>query len=262
MMFSPQSQGGEMSQKVPVRGFLMTLVVAVSLGAQHPAKKVPLTDTPKLTAEDILEKAIVATGGREARQRITSIVSKGTLEIAPQGLQGTIEIYAKAPNKLLIIQTIPGLEIKQGFDGQIGWVYNSLQGVRQLEAAELATFTRTATFQSELHWQKLYEKVELIGKETVGDRTAYVIRLTPRVGNPVTHYYDSETFRLLRTDTTQDGPLGPIAQETYPSDYRDLDGILVPFTLTMKTPTAVVIIRITERKTNVEIDDSRFAPPK
>lgn len=251
-----------MSHKVHVSGFLLTLGMAVGWGAQQPPTKGLPTDAPKLTAEDILEKAIAATGGREVRQRITSVVSKGTLEVVTQGLQGTIEIYAKAPNKLLIIQTLPGLEIRQGFDGQIGWVYNSLQGFRQLEGTELATFTRTATFQSEVHWQKLYEKVELIGRETVGDRTAYVIRLTPRLGNPVNQYYDSETFRLLRTDTTQDGPLGPIAQETSFSDYREVDGILVPFTRTMKTPTAVVIIRFTERKTNVEIDDSRFAPPK
>lgn len=249
-----------MSRKFRVRGFLVSLVAAVSMGAQQ--REIPSMDAPKLTAEEILEKAIAATGGREARQRITSVVSKGTLEVVTQGLQGTIEIYAKAPNKLLIIQTIPGLEIKQGFDGEVGWVYNSLQGVRQLEAAELATFKRRAIFHSELHWRQLYEKVELIGQEKVGDRPAYVIRLTPGVGNPVTQYYDRETFLLLRTDTTQDGPLGPIAQEAYPSDYREMDGVLVPFTQTMKTPTAVVVVHITERKTNVEIDDSRFAPPK
>lgn len=240
----------------------MSLAVAVGVGAQQPARGRAPMDAPKLTAEEILEKGIAATGGREARQRITSIMSKGTLEIVPQGLQGTIEIYAKAPNKLLIIQTIPGLEIKQGFDGEVGWVYNSLQGFRRLEAEELETFKRRATLHSEIHWRRLYEKVELIGQEKVGDRTAYVIRLTPGVGNPVTQYYDSETFLLLRTDTTQDGPLGPITQEAYPSDYREMDGVLVPFTLTTKAPTAVVVVRITERKTNVEIDDSRFAPPK
>ncbi len=251
-----------MREKFFFCGFLMSLIMGVSAGAQQPVSQGTAASGSRLTAEEILEKALAATGGRAPRQRITSIVSKGTLEVVTQGLQGTIEIYAKAPNKMLIVQTIPGLEIKQGFDGQVGWISHSLLGFQRLEGAELAAFKRTATFQPELRWRELYEKIELVGEKKVGDRTAYVIRLTPAVGHPVTQYYDSETFRLLRTDTTQQGPLGAIAQESYPSDYREVEGVLVPFTLTLKTPTAVVVIHITERKTNVEIDDARFAPPQ
>jgi hypothetical protein len=45
------------------------------------------------------------------------------------------------------------------------------------------------------------------------------------------------------------------------TDYREVDGVKTPFQWTQKTPVGEMIIKITEVKTNAEIDDSRFAKP-
>lgn len=171
-------------------------------------------------------------------------------------------MYAKAPNKLLVMQNIQGIgEVTQGYDGQVGWRQDPFQGTRELDDVELANLKREATFNADLKWRELYEKVELMGTEKVGEQQAYVIRLTPRVGKPITRYYDTQTFLLLRSDSVQEGPQGTIPVETYFSDYRQVDGVKVPFQVTQKTSIGDGVVKLTEVKNNVEIDDAKFAKP-
>ncbi|MBI3951065.1 MAG: DUF620 domain-containing protein [Acidobacteria bacterium] len=238
------------------------VVFAVSGWAQETTKDAPEAKKPDTTVEQVLEKFVAATGGRAAYEKIATMVSKGTLEIVGQGITGTIEIYAKAPNKLLLVQSITGIgEVKQGTDGQVVWSQDPFQGIRELEGVELANFKRRATFNADLKWRELYEKVELVGTEKVEDRDTYVIRLTPSVGKPITRSYDAQTFLLLREASVYEGAQGTMPGEEYPSDYRDVNGVKVAFQSRAKLPVGEVLVKLTEVKTNVEIDDAKFAKP-
>jgi len=238
------------------------VVFAVSGLAQDTAKDAPEAKKPDMTAEQVLEKFIQVTGHREAYEKLTSLVTKGTLEIVGQGIEGTIEVYAKAPNKLLVVQTIPGIgEFKQGCDGQVVWGQDPFHGLRELEGVEQANFKRRAVFNADLKWRELFEKVELVGTDKVGDRETIVVRLTPSVGQPITRYYDAQTFLLLREDSVYEGPQGTIPGEEYPSEYREVDGVKIPFQSRAKLPMGEVMVKFAEAKTNVEIDDAKFAKP-
>jgi len=234
---------------------LLTAAFAVAGWAQE-AKK------PELAAEQVIEKSIEATGGRKAIEKLTSTVAKATLEIGPQRVPATLELYAKAPDKRLVITTIEGFgEVRQGCDGKLAWTQDPLRGLRVLEGAELADAQLEAIFNAELKWRELYPKVELTGKEKVGEREAYVIRLTPSSGKPVTRYFDAENFLWLRYVATRETPQGPMEIQVDSSDYRDVDGIKVPFQEKQVTPVAEVLVKITEIKNNVPIDDAKFNKP-
>ncbi len=216
----------------------------------------------ELTADQVLEKFVEATGGRQAYEKLTSFVARGTLDIPAQGIRGTIQIYAKAPNKLLVIQTVEGVgELRQGYDGQVAWSQDPFQGLREMDGVELANFKREATFNAELKWRELYEKVELIGTEKVGDHQTYVIRLTPHLGRPITQYYDAETFLLLRQDSVYEGPQGTIPGQEYFSDYREVSGVKVPFRVVQKSSLGEAVMSLTSINPNVKIDDARFTKP-
>lgn len=238
------------------------VVLALSVLAQQASKDAPGARKMSLTAEEVLENYIQATGGRQARENITSTVTKASLEVPGQSIRGTLEIYAQAPNKLLVIQVVDGYgEVRQGYDGQIGWSQDPIHGVRQLEGAELAWLKREAVFHSDLKWRELYAKVDLLGREKVGDQDAYAIRFTPEVGHPITRYYNTQTFLLVRTDRIQEGPQGAFSVQEYPSDYRDLNGVKIPFQVTAKSSAGEVVMKIIEVKHNVEIDAAKFAKP-
>jgi hypothetical protein len=228
--------------------------------AEKPAEKPP--EKLDVTVEQVMEKSIEASGGRAAHEKITSTLAKGSVELAAQGIRGTLEVYAKAPNKRLEVTSIQGIgEFNQGYDGQVGWMQNPFQGTRELSGVELALMKREAMFNGDLKWRELYEKAELVGKEKVGDKDAYVVRLTPREGKPVTRYYDAQTFLLLRQDTVLEGEMGTVTGENYYSDHRDVGGVKIAFQIKQKTPIGEAVIILTEIKHNVEIDDAKFAKP-
>ena len=216
----------------------------------------------ELSAEQILEKSIEVTGGREAYGRLISTVAKGLMEFTPQELHGTIEFYAKAPNKRLIVTNIESVgEMRQGFDGEVAWVENPMQGLRKLAGAELEHIRQEADFHRPLKWRELYSRIELKGKEVVAGRGVYVIRLTPKAGKPLTHYYDAENYLLVGQELVQATPQGEVRVRALMSDYRDVGGVKAPHRIEQQMPWGKVVIQFTEMQNNVEIEDGRFRMP-
>src|ERR1017187_9859514 len=94
---------------------LASLVFAAAAPAQQPAK-------PALTAEQVIEKSIAATGGRKPIEKISSSYAKGLMEVPASEARGIIERYAKAPDKQFAGTNLGGGgESRQGFDGRVAW---------------------------------------------------------------------------------------------------------------------------------------------
>jgi hypothetical protein len=216
------------------------------------------------TAEQIIEKSIVATGGRAAMGKVTSMVSKGLMGTSADEMHNTVEYYAKAPNKRLIVMYFEEAgEMRQGFDGTVAWNQMPMLEAVELTGAQLAVVKQEAVFNPALKWRKLYPKAELKGVEKAGDRQVYAIVLTPSTGKPVTQYYDTRTFLLVWQSGNFETPQGPMDISVEFSDYRDIGGgVKAPFQTKQVMPMGEVIMKITEMKINVEIDDARFAKPR
>lgn len=216
-----------------------------------------------LTAEQILEKSIEAAGGRARLEKLTSSLAKANMEIEPQGVHSTLELYSKMPNKRLVVTNIEGYgEIKQGFDGTSGWTQDPMRGLVDQQGRELEDAKLEATFNAQLKWREMFAKIELVGKEKVNGREAYVLRLTRSDGKPITSLYDAQTFLLVRQTGVRDTAQGPLAFRADLSDYREVEGIKAPFLITQQTGGSTITIRVVELKNNVEIEDAKFAKPK
>ena len=50
------------------------------------------------TVDQILQKNIDAIGGRAAMSKITTVTARGTISVADAGVNGTIELFQKAPD--------------------------------------------------------------------------------------------------------------------------------------------------------------------
>lgn len=213
------------------------------------------------TVDQILEKAITALGGRAAMEKITSRVGKGTIEIAEAGMSGSVEVFEKAPNMSAVAISLGGMNIRQAFDGAVAWEDNPQEGLKVRTGVELADAKREATFNPELKMKTLYPKMTVRGKEKVGTADAYVIDAVPAEGSPVTFFFDAETGLPLRMDTTRDSPQGPLQVQSYLEDYRVVDGVKVAFVMRQVTTMFSMVMRLTEVKHNVTLDDKMFKKP-
>jgi hypothetical protein len=223
-------------------------------------------DAPKasITPDEIMDKAIQATGGREALMKLTSLTGTGTMDIVAMGSKATTEMYAKAPDKRLTVTKVEGYgEIKEGYDGKIAWSMEPQNGLVELSGERLAQAKRDSQFNGELRWKELYPKAEVTGKEKVGDRDCWVLKLTPTEGKPVVRYYDAETFLMAKVVVTADTPQGPTEIPVEFSDWKDIgNGVKGPYTLKITLPgIGDLVTKYTEMKYNVDIDDAKFAKP-
>jgi hypothetical protein len=238
------------------------LVAAASAVAQEKAKPAAEPKKPALTAEQIIDKSIQAAGGRAAMEKLVSTYAKGMLEFKAQDMYGMLEIYAKAPNKQLILMNLDMVgEVKQAFDGQLAWAQEPSGHVVEISGAPLEEARRRAVFNAPLKWHELYSKAEFTGEGSVGGHKAYMIRLSGDGGQSVTRYYDQETFLLLREAGNHETPQGPMDVQADFSDYRDVDGVKSPFQIRQTLPQGEMVLKISEIKNNVEIDDAKFAKP-
>src|SRR5204862_2222075 len=176
------------------------------------------------TADQVLEKYIRAIGGKEAVQAQSSRVMKGTITAPSVGGKGTIEVYAKAPNKQLTETSLNILgNSRTGFNGTIAW--EEERG----EVKDAPGFSkRDADFYLPIKLKELYPRIENTGKEKIGEREAK-LKEARRGGNPKRWYFDVATGLLLRVEVRN--AAGKVMEREDYRDYRAVDGVQYAFTV-------------------------------
>jgi zinc protease len=264
VLFMIQDVWSVSRQALAVASFMLAL--GFSAQAQSPARAPAISPSPATTAtpsaDQIINRYVEASGGREAWQKLTSRVSTGTIEVPSMNLTGTVEIYEKAPDRMLAVITIAGASFRQAYDGTSGWTDDPSNGLREQSGAELAEARRDADFYHSLDLRKLYAGFKVSGKAKVGDRDAYLVEGTlPEGGKPDKMYFDSQSGLPVRIISEHHGPDGVADYQEDFEDFRDVDGIKLPFTIHQTNSGTEMIIKIEETHHNVEVEDSRFSKP-
>ena len=213
------------------------------------------------SADQILDTYVKALGGREAWKKLTSRVSIGTIEIPALNLSGAIEMHEKAPDQVVANITINGAKFSQGFDGAVGWSDDPQNGLREQSGTELAETKRDADFYHPLDLRQLYSKFTVTGAEKVDDRDAYVMEATAPEGESDKMYFDAQTGLLLRIIGHHHAPEGVTEFTEDLSDYREVDGIKLPFLVHQAGADSSFTIKFTEVHHNVPIENSLFSKP-
>ncbi|HET9832204.1 MAG TPA: outer membrane lipoprotein-sorting protein [Vicinamibacterales bacterium] len=224
------------------------------------------------TVDEIVEKYLAASGGRAAFEKLTSRVVTGTISVStPAGeLSGTIEVYNKGPLKQRTLVKIDAAQLgigqivqDQRFNGTSGYAIDSINGNREMTGDQLAT-ARNNSFPSPLlNYKENGTKIELLGREKVGDKDAYVLQMSPKTGPAGRLFIDVDTNLIVKTVVTVDAPpVGTIEQTLTMSDYRDVDGVKVPYKIRSSNQFQDVSITVTKVVQNSPIDDQMFSKPE
>jgi hypothetical protein len=215
---------------------------------------------PQPTVDDILNKYIAAIGGQAAIDKLKTRVMKGTYAAA-SGLTATYEVDQAGPDKFHITFTTPQATMERGFDGIAGWEKNP-RGISEMAGDQLADMKRTYSLFSDLKLKEQFTRMN-VRKDKIDGRDVYVIVGTRVDTKRERLFFDSETGLLWRRVTVTQSPLGLIPQETNYEDYREVDGVKIPFTIRISTIDlgSTSTRKYTEIKVNAPVDDATFNKP-
>ena len=224
-------------------------------GASAPAS------APALTADQILENYIKAIGGRENWKKLTTRISTGTIDVPAMNLSGLVTVREKAPNRSIFTVNFNGAVFQQGFDGTIGWSNDPQNGLREQAGEELAETKRDSDFYHPLDLKQMYSKITLTGTDKIDDRDAYIVEASSADLGTDKIYFDTQNglvLRIVGQHHTMDGPA--TFTEDF-SDFREVDGIKLPYTVHQESPSSTFTIKFTEIRHNEAIEDAAFAKP-
>lgn len=247
--------------------FLTLALLSNSQYAQQAQKSTEVRAEPSSnipTVDQIISKYVQAIGGEATYRKLTSRVTRATFVIPDmQNLAGTAETYEKAPNKSLVVLNFPRLGTsREGYDGTAGWSQEPQSEARVMTGAELASTKVDADFYKEIRLRELFPKLTFKGTEKVGSKTTYKLEGVSKEGYSETMYFDVESGLLVRTDSTEETPEGKSVLEIHYDDYREIDGIRMPFAARHQSPELNILFRITEVRHNVPIEDAKFEKPR
>jgi hypothetical protein len=218
--------------------------------------------TPPLTrpsVDEIFARYLQAVGGAKAAETKT-LVMKGT-RVASQNRNWPNELTWSAPDKLLNVSTLPSGVLRQAAAGDKGWVLNGTN-LQTLTAEQVANARRGLEEILSAVKVKRAAGMQLAGIEKIAGREMWVVvKSTPET--TTSYDFDVETGLLRRRLTINHTAVLPIPEQVDFEDYRDVDGVKLPFIIrrsaidTYDSWTRT----FTEIKRNVAVDDKVFAQP-
>ncbi len=249
----------------------------------------PAFDEPQaLTASEIVNKHLVAVGGKEALAKIKTRVALGTAK-KDSDAAVQVAIASEAPNRLAAVYQFEGYNWYLGYDGSKPFfrpaIARALSAVMHKYEDMLSTgtmFNDISLYNTLLAGESESLKFEAKGTKKVKGRTAYVVEMKRSKGQLLRLYFDAENFMWLRTDygnvrITKD--MGAFTNDVTSKDedvtfdfyvetteFKAVDGVKLPFRLEMVVTTPIlkqknvgtIVTIINEYRHNIPIDPKMF----
>lgn len=238
-------------------------------------------------AAQILDKYIEAVGGAQRLAAIQSFIAKGTsVGFGGFGGGGEVTIYAKAPDQrttMIEFKDAPGRgDSIRTFNGQAGWIKTPLAVLTeyQLSGNEIDGFRLDAQLsfpgqikQALTNWRVGLPTTiqDLPGPSSqtsqqpdvvLASHDVNVVQGTGSRGLLATLFFDQKTGLLIRELRYSRSPIGRVPTQIDFADYRDVNGIKMPFRLTFAWLDGRDSIELKDVQFNVPIDAAKFGTPE
>lgn len=242
------------------------MLIGCLTAAVYASEQIPEHD---LTVDQIVEKNVDARGGLEAWRKIDTMAWVGHVDSANAPSEELpFSLALKRPNLTRFEITVLNHRAVRAFDGKQGWKTSpSATGsgeLRPYTIDELRSAKDEQVIDGLLidHQTKGIE-VTLEGSDKVDGHDAY--RLAAKLPSGVTRHVwvDAQSFLDVKYDREARGPRGPVTVEVKYSDYKNVDGVQVPFTIESGVVAAGRSDRLTIEKVSINppLNDAMFARP-
>ena len=213
-------------------------------------------------AKTIIEKILDAQGGRKLLENIHDSTSSAIMELPQMGMSGEGTMYNKEPNMMRLDLDIMGMVITQACDGEIAWEVDPQTGVSRTMPENVTKVFINGAFGNSafLTPEKYGITYESKGKETIDGKEYLLLERTYPDKYTITYYIDPQSFLIYKsTQQSFNEMLMEIVEETFLSDYKEIEGIMTAHSITIKREGGeFAVLTINEVKFNTGLEDSLF----
>jgi photosynthetic reaction center cytochrome c subunit len=211
------------------------------------------------SGDQLLDKCVQASGGAAAIGKVTSRVMKGTIDFGGKSLP--IDIYNKEPEQRISLTHMPDGDNVTAFNGHEGWLGAPNRPLREMHGSDLDGASIDADLHLPTHLKQMFTEMHVHDGEKVGDQDTYVVSGERTGKPPIILYFDKQSGLLVRMVRYGETALGWLPTQIDYADYRDTNGVKVPYRWTLARPSGRFTIQVTELKQNVPVDDAKFVKP-
>jgi len=219
------------------------------------------------TLDDIIAANLRSKGGIDKIKATQTVRMSGSVvarDMSGHDISGTMTMVAKRPNLMRRDAEVGGRKVVNAFDGSSLWMMMDTMAPQQLPNTQAAYASQDAEFDSVfVDYKQKGHAIELVGKETLNGAPVYHLKVTKKGGPPQDYYLDAETGLEKKISVAGRSPDGSqTVNVTVFSDYRSVDGSLVPFAMKQRqNGTVVATTTLDKVEFNVTVDDAYFKMP-
>ena len=242
--------------------------IEIKQPAPPPAEPMPeASEADMAKAKEILAAAVEAHGGLEKLQAVKNIVMEGrTSANSPAGpMQIEATSYYVYPDKFRQDVKHPQGEMAYVFDGTSGFALTPM-GVQPIPPQIAVTF-KDAVFRETL-WllTNLSQNdipIQYAGTEEVGGKSASILIIPQPSGAMLKLFVNEDTHYVVKLAYPDSSQGVTVNRETFMEDYRDVDGVKVPYHVVQNVEGQPFSdSKITSITLNAELDESLFQEPE
>ncbi len=187
-------------------------------------------------AQDLARIHTEAIGGKARLQELKTLRATGFTRI--QGKELHFVMWAERPNHIRTETTSAGRVLTEGYDGvNHPWLLDSKTGkVIEMGTEAAREFSADADFDDPLVTIGTHTVcLDYAGETEIDGRPVFKVLVTQDFTESSFIYLDNETYFIIRRDVTR--ARGGVSEtiETYYSDFRAINGIILPHRIIEKT---------------------------
>jgi zinc protease len=223
--------------------------------------------TDAARAKELALRVVAAKGGLEKLKGVRTVVAEAntTFRMQQGPLESTTKTYVAYPDKFRVDASVADAKVVQVYNSGDAWMTDP-NGLREAPApmkAEFAASVRRDMIPLLIGVAEGKLAAKLLPDEGREGRALRVLEISGEGLSPVRLYVDASGL-VTRQSFSREDPEGGarmMTEEVF-SDYRDVDGIKVPFTAEVLHDGRPVLTRtLTDVKFNAPVDPSLFARP-
>jgi len=216
------------------------------------------------SVDDVIAKHIEAMGGSAKLSSLNSVYEETNSSIAGNDLPAKVWVVNNTGFRMEM--DIMGSQMVQVGTKDKGWMINPMSGssdVQPIPDDALKAFTRRMYLAGQLFkYKERGYTATLQGKDTVGGKDTYKIKLSKDGEQDATYYIDATTYYIDKTSTTV-VTNGTAAQQdiVFTGYQKTPEGYVFPTGYTMELPQGELVTTLNKIVVNQPIDTAKFQKP-